>query len=844
MRLPPPALPVEAALPELEEALAGPGAAVLVAPPGAGKTTRVPLALLDAAWLGDGGILVLEPRRLAARAAARRMASTLGEGVGERVGYRVRMESRVGPRTRIEVVTEGILTRRLVQDPALDGVGLVVFDEVHERSLHADLGLALTLQSRALLRPDLRVLAMSATLDGAAVAAVLGEDAPVVRSEGRLFSVETRWLARPEERRTDAAVAAAVRRALAEEPTGDVLAFLPGAPEIRRCAALLEGALPEGVYVAPLYGDLALEDQDRALVPAGPGRRKVVLATSIAETSLTVEGVRVVVDAGLARRPRFDAPSGLTKLETVPASQAAAEQRRGRAGRTQPGVCYRLWTAAEHAHRAPFDTPEILHADLAPLALDLAAWGAAPDELRWLDPPPPAAFAGARDLLHALGALDAAGALTQHGRAMATLPLHPRLAHMALRARPLGLAALAADVAALAAGRDPFRPDARGLPPDPDLRLRLDALAGRTPPGAGADRHALDALRREAADLRRQMGVRPGDTDRRAPAATDDAALLLALAYPDRIAGRTRPGRFRLRNGRGATVPDGSPLADAPFLAVGPLGGTHGAGGDARVYLAAPLTAEEIERHFGDDIETREEVAWDDGTGRVVARRTRTLDALVLWEKGLPAPDPAQITAALLDAVRRRGLETLPWSKGARALQQRVLFLRHHLGEAWPDLSDAALLEALDSWLGPYLAGARGLADLARLDLPALLLDAVPGPRRAELDRLAPTHLDVPSGSRLPLDYSDPEAPALAVRLQEVFGLEATPRLAGGRVPVVMHLLSPAQRPVQITRDLAGFWRSSYFDVRKDLRGRYPKHHWPENPLEATPTARAKRRGE
>ena len=750
----------------------------------------------------------------------------------------MRLDTRVGPRTRIEVVTEGVLTRRLQSDPGLDGVGLVVFDEFHERSLAADLGLALTHQAQGLLRPDLRILVMSATLDGAPVARLLG-DAPLVTSEGRSFPVETHYLDRPVEGRVEGAVAAGVRRALAEAE-GDVLAFLPGAGEIRRAESQLrEGGLPDGVFVAPLYGALPAEAQDRAVAPAPPGRRKVVLATDIAETSLTIEGVRAVVDGGLARRPRFDPRSGMTGLVTVRIARSSADQRRGRAGRLAPGVCYRLWTTTEQAHLAPSTPPEIADADLAPLALDLAAWGAAPDDLAWLDPPPPGPFAQARDLLAALGALGREGRLTDHGRRMAGLALHPRLAHMLLAAEPLGLADVAADVAALLGERDPLRRP--GGSADVDLRLRLELLRGGDLDrfrGLDVHRGALARIRQEAKHWRTRRGGSAGRGESR-PAALDQAGLLLALAYPDRIAQRRGEGRYRLRNGRAARLPDGDPLSDAPFLAIGSL---DARGGEARVFLAAPLSPEEIEGPFADQIEREDRVSWDDAAERVRARRVERLGAVVLKEAPLADPDPEAIADALVEAVRASEGRRLPWTKEARAVQARLAFLRHVFGDAWPDRSDAALLATLDDWLRPYLVGVATATDLGRLDLSALLLHGLDHRQRAALDRLAPTHLTVPSGSRRPLDYSDPEAPVLAVRLQEVFGLTETPRLADGRVPVTMHLLSPAQRPVQVTQDLASFWRDAYFDVRKDLRGRYPKHHWPENPLDAAPTARAKRR--
>jgi len=829
-------LPIEPALPELLAALRDGTRAVLEAPPGAGKTTRVPLALLDAPWLGRQRLVMLEPRRLATRAAARRMAQTLGEAVGETVGFRVRGESRVGPRTRVEVVTEGILTRMLQDDPALDGVGAVVFDEFHERNLPSDLGLALALEAQGALRPDLRILVMSATLDGVRVAALLG--APVVRSEGRAFPVTVHHAERRPEDRIPDETARAIRRALAETE-GDVLVFLPGTGEIRRTEALLAEGLPAGVDLAPLYGALPPEAQDRAIAPAPAGRRKVVLATDIAETSLTIEGVRVVVDAGLARRPRYDPGSGMERLETVRVSRASAEQRAGRAGRVAPGTCYRLWTAFEHGTLAPYAPPEIAHADLAPLALELAAWGTPePTALRWLDPPPAAAYAEARALLAALGALDHVGTLTAHGRQMAALGLHPRLAHLVLRGWEMGLGETACRLAALLGERDLFRTSGPERPPV-DLRLRLDLLRdGATPAlhhGVAVDRGAVAAARKEAARLARRFGRGRGGTDAEA------AGLLLALAYPDRI-GLCRDGtptRYRLRSGHPAALPGSDPLAGSDALVAAHLGRY---GGETRITLAAPIALADLETHFADKVETAEEVTWDDAGGAVRARRVVRLGALDLRAGPLPHPDPAAVAAALLDGVRLRGLDVLPWTKDTARLRQRLAFLHTLDPDAWPDVSDDALLDGLDRWLLPHLHGMRRLDDLRRLDLAEVLLAGLPWSARAEVDRLAPSHLPVPSGSRVPVDYSDFDAPVLAVRLQEVFGMTETPRVGGGRVPVTMHLLSPAHRPVQVTQDLASFWRAGYFDVRKDLRGRYPKHAWPDDPLAAEPTSRARPR--
>ena len=868
-------LPVDRVLPDLLAALRARGVAVLQAPPGAGKTTRVPLALLGAV---EGRIVVLEPRRLAARAAARRMAFERGERVGQTVGYRVRGESKASGATRIEVVTEGILTRMLLADPSLEGVGAVVFDEVHERSLPGDLGLALALQSRELLRPDLWILAMSATLDGERFAELLasgeagtgdpglgtrGADtprdtsagpqspdptspppgaAPIITAEGRAFPVETVHLGPPQDRRrTPEAVAAAVHRALDEAAASGgtgVLAFLPGAGEIRRTEEILARGLPRDVDLHALYGALPPGQQDAAVAPAPEARRKVVLATSIAETSLTIDGVVAVVDAGLARRPRFSPATGMQRLETVRVSRAEADQRRGRAGRTAPGVAYRLWSEAETAALQDFAPPEILRADLAPLALDLASWGATPGELRWLDPPPEAQFETARGLLRMLGALDASGALTAHGRAMARLPVHPRLAHMLLASG----SPLAPDIAAVLGERDILRSSGPQAP-DADLGLRLDALRSRDAlrsfRGLSVARGALHGARKEADRLRRLAPKPPPE----ASGDTRDAGRALALAYPDRVAQRTaetpREVRYRLREGHTAVLPATDPLADHEWLAVAALDSRVGA---ARIFLAAPLAPEDVTDLFADQIVREKVVAWDDAAGRVSARKVERLGALILSEGPLANPDAEAVQAALWDGVRARGLGSLNWTKTATRLRQRLAFLHYHEGAPWPDVSDDALLATLDTWLAPFAQGATSLGDLKRADLATALDARVPWDRRRDLDRLAPERLPVASGAHVALDYSTPEAPVLAVKLQETFGMKDTPRVLGGRVPVVMHLLSPARRPVQVTTDLASFWRTGYFDVRKDLRGRYPKHPWPEDPLTATATARTKRR--
>ncbi len=836
-------LPIEPILPRLATALSESGHAVLQAPPGAGKTTRVPLFLLDQPWLEGKKLLLLEPRRLAARAAARRMARLLGQRPGQTVGYRVRRETVVGPATRIEVVTEGILTRMLQTDPSLEETALVVFDEFHERSLHADLGLALTLQSRAVLRPDLRLLVMSATLDGAAVAGLLG-GAPVITSEGRAFPVETRYRPRRPETRLEVAVAGVVREALAADE-GDLLVFLPGAAEIRRTEEQLEGLRGadhgEPVAVLPLHGTLSAEEQDAALAPGADARRKVVLATAIAETSLTIEGVRIVVDGGLARVPRFSPRTGMTRLATVRVSRASADQRRGRAGRTAPGICYRLWAPDEDHHLVPQASPEILEADLAPLALELAAAGIPdPSELAWLDPPPAAALAEARALLRQLGALDRDGRITPRGRELAELGTHPRLGQLLLAGRDAGVAPLAGQLVALLEERDVLR--ARDGTGDPDLQLRVDLVSRQdTPPvfhGMEVDRGRLHRVRQEARLWARQLHAGP----RREPRS---AAALLALAYPDRVGQRRagQAGRFLLRNGSGAfTTAPALLLAD--YIVAAELDGDRR---ESRIWLAASLDLTELTALFGEQVEEEDAVEWSEPEGALKAVRRRRFGALVLEETPLRAPDPALVRDRVTDLIRREGLGILPWSAGAQALRERLAFA-HRLSLAgtipgdWPDVGDAALLATLGQWLGPALGAVRRRADLGRLDLEGGLWRLVGWEERRALDQLAPTHLEVPTGSRITVNYADPAGPVLAVRLQEVFGLTETPRVGGGGIPVTLHLLSPAHRPVQVTRDLAGFWRTSYFDVRKDLRGRYPKHEWPEDPLSATPTRRAKPR--
>jgi len=843
-------LPIDEIIPSLRAALAARTVAVLEAPPGAGKTTRVPLALMAEPWLGGAKVVMLEPRRLAARAAASFMASILGEEVGQTVGYRVRGETRISTRTRIEVVTEGVLARMLSSDAALEEIGLVIFDEFHERSLHADLGLALVLETQRHLRDELRVLVMSATLDGVAVSALLADEggpAPVLRSEGRMFPIETHYRAPRRDERIEATTARVVREAI-DAAQGDVLVFLPGAGEQRRVAERLSGEGMSGVRVHTLHGSMPLAEQDAALAPAPPGVRKVVLSTSVAETSLTVAGVRVVIDCGLSRVPRYDASAGLTRLHTVRVSRASADQRRGRAGRTAPGVSYRLWDQHEDHALLPSTRPEIVDADLSSLALELADAGISdPTSLRWLDVPRAGPFAQARGLLAQLGALDDAGRITPHGRRMAALPLQPRLAHLAITAAERGALPLGAAIAALLEERDIVRYD--GLPPQSDMRLRTELLrrdGAQGAVGVAVDRDGLRRVRQTADDLaRRTAGGGPGGAPSRASWDDADTGSLLALAYPDRVAQR-RSGaepRYLLRNGSGAMLAKHDALHDAPYLAIADLEGTSP---EARIVRAAPITLEELREDFGEQFERVQLVEWDERTKAVRARKRTMLGAIVIDDVVWSDADAAVVLQTVLDAIRaqlaRGGIDVLPFSPAASRLRERMAFVHAH-DESWPDVSAAALSASLAEWAGPYLDGVRTWGQLASVDWHDALQSLMPWPQRSALERLAPTHLEVPSGSRIALDYGEPTAPVLAVKLQEVFGWTSTPMLMDGRVSLTLQLLSPAQRPVQVTRDLAGFWRSSYFEVRKELRGRYPRHPWPEDPLTAEATRRAKPRG-
>ncbi|MGF2687424.1 ATP-dependent helicase HrpB [Marinobacter sp. DUT-3] len=819
-------LPIDQILPELTRTLANSTTALLQAPPGAGKTTRVPLALLEAPWREDRRILMLEPRRLAARSAARFMAGQLGEKPGQTVGYRTRLDTRVSAQTRIEVVTEGILTRLIQNDPMLEDYAAVLFDEFHERSLQADLGLALVRESQQALREDLRVLVMSATLDTAPLARVLGE-VPVITSEGRAFDVDVLYRPLPRNARIADQITGVIHEALRDQG-GSLLVFLPGAGEIRRVEQQLRGQVPEHVVIAPLYGNLKSDEQDRAIAPAAEGQRKVVLATAIAETSLTIDGIRVVIDSGQQRRAVFDPNSGMTRLVTGRVSKASAEQRKGRAGRLEPGVCYRLWSESEQFGLADFTPPEIQEADLAPLVLELAQWGArSPGQLEWIDLPPAAHWQQAVALLQWLDMLDADGGITEHGKAARDMGIHPRLAHMILRGCDIGHGYLAAELAALLGERD-----LAGRSAGADMQERVRILRGR---GHGVDVARVKAIGKSVSRLASGLDrpdVMPTD---------DEVGRLLALAYPDRVARKRRGDapRYQLSNGRGASLRDDDPLARYPWLATAEL---DGKAREATIYLAAPVDPALLEQDLATHIHERDEAVWDDSRGTVVARRVKKLGQLVLEETALPAPSPELVQQGLLAAVRKKGLRSLPWTPTAEQWLARVAMLARCFPGDWPDVSEGWLLENLETWLGPFLAGMNRWRDLEKLNLKQALASLLNYQQQQVLEDLAPTRLTIPTGQSVSLDYMAENGPVLAAKLQALFGWTETPKVAGGRVPVVIHLLSPAQRPLAVTADLASFWQNAYPEVRKDMRGRYPKHPWPEDPLAAEASQGTKKR--
>ena len=832
-----PELPINEALPALEAALIARTEVLLEAPPGAGKSTIVPLVLLSAPWLKDQKILMLEPRRIAARAVANRMAMLLGETVGRTVGFRTRLETRVSRETRIEVVTEGILTRMLQGDSALAAFGCVIFDEFHERSLNADLGLALCIESQQNLREDLRILVMSATLDLAPLARLL-RNAPIVSAQGRSFEVTTHFV--PRRNDLELQVSQVVRAGLREH-AGDVLCFLPGAAEIRRVQRTLEESdLDRGIRVMPLYGELEGAAQDAALAPAAPGLRKVVLATSIAETSLTIEGVRIVVDSGMRRYSEFDPETGMSRLVTGKVSQAAADQRRGRAGRLSEGVCYRLWSEGTHASLSPQTPPEILHADLAPLALELSCWGAADaNNLAWLDPPPPAPLAQARELLQQLEAIDAAMRVTSHGRVLEKLGMHPRLAHMLVKARDLGAERLACDLAAILSERDILRAGMGSR--DADLRLRIAVLRGDerdVPSGATVDPRAKSQAQRSSALWQRGLRSARDTADPHAA-----SGILLAWAYPDRIAqARGEGGRYLLANGRGARFAEAQSLAKSEYIVAAEL---DGAEREARIFLAAPISLDDLTKHFRALMKETAEIRWDERAGALGAKQELHLGALLLASADIRDPDPDAMQQAVLTGLRQVALAGLPWTKELRQWRARVMLMRQYSVPSpvpWPDLSDEALEHTLEEWAAPWIVGFTRREHFSRMDLSNALHSFLNHAQAVILQREAPTHFTVPSGSHIPIDYLDGENPSLSVRLQELFGLSATPTVAGGKLPLLLKLLSPAGRPVQITKDLVSFWTRGYHEVKKDLKGRYPKHYWPDDPHTAQATRRAKPR--
>jgi len=831
-----PQLPINSVIPDLKNALRS-GSAILAAPPGSGKTTIVPLALLEEPWLKDKKIVILEPRRLATRAAAARMATLLGEPVSRTIGYQIRFDRRVSPATRIEVVTEGILTRRIQEDNELQDTGLVIFDEFHERSIHADLALALCLDL-CQLREDLRILVMSATLDTGPIAELLGK-APVVKGEGRTHPVSIDYLPQKVTGRVASTTAAGIRRVFKENP-GDILSFLPGAGEIKDVARQLkDDPAIDKTIIAPLYGNLCQKEQDQAITPDPAGRRRIILSTSIAETSLTIEGISCVVDSGWSRRPRFHPGSGLSRLTTIRVSKAAADQRAGRAGRLSPGHCLRLWTREEQYCLAPFHPPEIVDTDLAQLALELALWGVQdPAELRWLTPPREGGYQQARELLFSLDALTSSGRITETGRQLAGLAVHPRLGHMLLQGKKIGQASLACDLAALLSERDILRNNADTATADLQDRLNLLSLWRKKKAAAvkdnGGDPGACSRVDKNARTWLQRMH------ERRKPCDPETAGLLLAFAYPDRVA-RRRQGRqesYLLSSGRGAKLPKFDPLSISEYLVVPKLDAGSKQG---RIFLAASLSLAELRRQHSSLFSQTTAVYWDNDTRKVIAADRLCLGAIVVEEQPAKKVSPDQVTQALMTGIRDMGISSLPWDRESRQLQARVNCLRSwQPNETWPDLSDSELIRDL-SWLNPYLAGISKAAQLKQLNLLEIFKTILGWKKQQQLKRLAPTTLTVASGSRIRLRYQQDEPPFLAVRIQEMFGLQETPVICDGRIPILLHLLSPAQRPLQVTTDLAGFWQRTYPEIKKDLKGRYPKHFWPDDPLAAVATRRTKK---
>lgn len=826
-------LPIVSALPSLLQALTDRDEAILVAEPGAGKTTQVPLALLNEPWLQGQRILMLEPRRLAARMAAQRLAQLLGECPGETVGYRMRLDSKESSATRILVITEGVLTRMLQSDPSLEGYGLVIFDEYHERSLDADLGLALTLYTRSVFRVEqpLKLLLMSATLDSQALAALLA-DAPVIRSEGRAYPVSVRYWGAVEQRDMVAETANAVCQSLADD-SGSVLVFLPGQGEIRALARLLENRVSSEVLLVPLYGDLNLDAQRRAIEPAAEGFRKVVIATNIAESSLTIDGVNIVIDSGYSRVPQFDPRSGMTRLHTARVSRASAEQRAGRAGRLGPGIAYRLWSEGQTL--TAFADPEIAQADLAPLALQLLQWGVKPDELQWLDLPREAPYQQALDLLTRLGACTPEGAITGHGESMAALPVHPRLAHMLLRSSGGHGSRLACDLAAILAERDPV-PDGGA-----DIAERLNLLA------QASDRQpVIKRLRQQSAQFRQLLGNEAAANVASGTQGCDaQAGLLIALAYPDRIARQRSAGssQYLLANGRSASLRDNDPLRNKPWLAVAQLGG-HAGKAEDRIFLAAEFDPNWLDGELNELLTVHEIAEWQDD-GKLLVETQRRLGRILVSREQNAQLDETVSKASVIAWLRENDLAALPWTDFLRQWQSRVMCLRtlgEHAGSEWPDVSDTWLQEHLQEWLLPFLPAVTHIRHLKKVDLQTALFSLLPWPLPQRLDELAPAHITVPTGSRVAIDYSV-YPPVLAVKLQEMFGQKTTPAIGGGRLPLVLHLLSPARRPLQVTRDLESFWQNAYFDVKRDMKGRYPKHPWPDDPLTAVPKRGTKKQG-